>query len=63
MGPLEGYRVLDFTGEIGQYCGKLLAEMGAEVIKVEPPEGDPVRRLGPFYLDERDVNKSLRWFT
>ena len=63
MGPLKGYRVLDFTGEIGQYCGKLLAEMGAEVIKVEPPEGDPVRKLGPFYLDERDANKSLRWFT
>ncbi len=63
MGPLEGYRVLDFTGEIGQFCGKLLGELGADVIKIEAPEGDPVRRLGPFYHDEPDVNKSLRWFT
>ncbi len=63
MGPLDGYRVLDFTAEIGQYCGKLLAEMGADVIKVEPSQGDPVRQLGPFYQDQRDVNKSLRWFT
>ncbi len=63
MGPLQGYRVLDFTAEIGHLCGKLLAEMGADVIKVEPPGGDPVRRLGPFYHDGPDVNKSLWWFT
>ena len=45
---LQGYRVLDLSSEIGLYSTKLLADLGAEVIKVEPPEGDPVRRLPPL---------------
>jgi crotonobetainyl-CoA:carnitine CoA-transferase CaiB-like acyl-CoA transferase len=45
---LEGYRALDLTDLRGQLCGRLLADLGMEVIKIEPPEGDPVRRLGPF---------------
>lgn len=41
---LEGTRVLDFSGQIaGSYCSKLLLDAGAEVVKVEPPEGDPLR--------------------
>ncbi len=60
---LAGYRVLDFTGEIGHYCGKMLGDMGADVIKIEPPHGDSVRYLGPYYKDQRDPNKSLRWFS
>ena len=40
-------RILDLAGAEGQLCGRLLADLGAEVIKVEPPKGDPARRMGP----------------
>lgn len=53
--PLIGMRILDFTtGRAGPYCTKLLADYGAEVLKVEPPSGDPSRRFGPFWNDEPD---------
>lgn len=58
-GPLSGIRVVEFTDEIGQFCGKLLAELGAEVIKVEPPGGSRVRGVGPFRRDRHDQNGSL----
>jgi len=45
---LEGYRALDLTGLSGQLCGRILADLGMEVIKIEPPGGDPVRQLAPF---------------
>ena len=45
---LEGYRALDLTGLSGQLCGRVLADLGMEVIKIEPPGGDPVRKLAPF---------------
>jgi crotonobetainyl-CoA:carnitine CoA-transferase CaiB-like acyl-CoA transferase len=45
---LEGIRVVDLAHPYGQYAGKLLADLGADVIKVEPPEGDAGRRVGPF---------------
>lgn len=57
---LGDVRVLDLAGEIGQYCTKLLADLGADVIKIEPPGGDPVRRLPPFY--HGDGEHSLYWF-
>ena len=47
-GPLTGYRVLDFSDEKGQLAGRLMAEMGADVIKVEPRGGDPTRQTGPY---------------
>lgn len=47
-GPLAGYRVIDLTSERGAFCTRLLAGLGAEVIKVEPPDGDPLRGIGPF---------------
>ncbi len=59
---LHPYRVLDLTGAIGWMCGKLFADLGADVIKVEPPEGDPGRRIGPFYRDEPHPERSLGWF-
>ena len=47
-GALAGLRVLDLTGRMGGYCGLLLANLGAEVLLIEPPGGDPMRREGPF---------------
>ncbi|MEE9147025.1 MAG: CoA transferase [Candidatus Tectomicrobia bacterium] len=61
-GALQGLRVLDLSDEKGQFCTKLMADMGADVIKIEPPNGDPVRRLGPFYHDDEELEKSLYWF-
>src|SRR3954468_1532625 len=47
--PLADVRVLDFTRVLaGPYCTALLADVGAEVIKVEPPRGDDYRHIGPF---------------
>jgi crotonobetainyl-CoA:carnitine CoA-transferase CaiB-like acyl-CoA transferase len=59
---LEGYRVLDVTGEKGLLASRILADMGAEVIKVEKPGGDEARRIGPFYKDQVDLERSLFWF-
>ena len=59
--PLTGYRVLDLSGPLGVYCGKLMADMGADVIKVEPPGGDPMRRIGPFVHDKPHPERSLYW--
>ena len=59
--PLEGYRVLDLSGPLGVYCGKLMADMGADVIKVEPPGGDPMRMAGPFVGKKPDPDRSLNW--
>jgi crotonobetainyl-CoA:carnitine CoA-transferase CaiB-like acyl-CoA transferase len=60
---LEGCRALDLTDEKGFLCGKLLADLGVDVIKVEKPGGDPSRRLGPFWHDVPDPEKSLYWFS
>lgn len=60
--PLERYRVLDLSDERGLLCGQLLADLGADVIVVEPPGGSPVRRLAPFYQDRPDPNGSLYWW-
>lgn len=56
---LGDLRVLDLTDGKGAYCAKLLADMGAEVVKVEPPGGDPTRWLPPFYQDIPDPEGSL----
>jgi crotonobetainyl-CoA:carnitine CoA-transferase CaiB-like acyl-CoA transferase len=61
-GMLGPYRVLDLADEKGLQCGKLLGDLGADVIKVERPGGDPARNQGPFYHDEVDPEKSLFWF-
>ncbi len=55
-------RVLDLTDETGFLCGRILADLGADVIKIERPGGDASRRVGPFYGDRPDPEKSLYWF-
>jgi benzylsuccinate CoA-transferase BbsE subunit len=60
---LEPFRVLDLSDESGVLCGRILADLGADVIKIEPPGGDAMRRIGPFYHDIADPEKSLYWFT
>ena len=59
---LDSYRVLDLTDDKGALCGKILAEMGADVVKVEPPGGDIARNVGPFYRDMPEAEMSLNWF-
>jgi crotonobetainyl-CoA:carnitine CoA-transferase CaiB-like acyl-CoA transferase len=58
---LSGFRALDLTDEKGLVCGKILATLGVETIKVEPPGGEPARSIPPFSGNTADVNKSLYW--
>ena len=59
LGP---YRVLDLTNQRGLLCGQILADLGADVIQIEPPGGSPARRLGPFAGDVVDPERSLFWW-
>ena len=61
-GILSPFRVLDLTDSQGFLCGKLLGDLGADVIKIEPPGGDTSRNIGPFYKDIPDPEKSLYWW-
>lgn len=60
LGP---YRVLDLTDERGLLCGKILADLGADVIQIEPPTGNTARRVGPFYRDDVHPEHSLFWWS
>jgi crotonobetainyl-CoA:carnitine CoA-transferase CaiB-like acyl-CoA transferase len=59
---LKPYRVLDLTQERGNLAGQILADLGADVIQVEPPGGASGRRLAPFYQDKQDNEHSLYWW-
>jgi crotonobetainyl-CoA:carnitine CoA-transferase CaiB-like acyl-CoA transferase len=61
-GALSPYRILDLTEGALCLCGKLLADLGADVIKVEKPGGDVSRTIGPFYKDIPHPEKSLFWW-
>ncbi len=61
QGLLSGFRALDLTDQKGLVCGKILATLGVDVIKIERPEGDPARNIPPFYNDEHNVENSLYW--
>ena len=56
---LPPYRILDLAGGPGVFCGKLLADYGADVIKIEPPSGDYGRSKGPFLGDEPHPEQSM----
>ena len=56
---LDHLRVLDLSGVTGQYCGKLMADLGADVVMVEPPGGSPVRHMQPYANDIVDAERSL----
>jgi len=58
---LSPYRVLDLSDEKGLLCGRILGDLGADVIKVEKPGGDRTRNIGPFYKDDPHPEKSLYW--
>ena len=62
--PLAGLRVIEIANDIaGEFTGRLLAEMGADVVKIEPPGGSPTRAVGPFAGNARDPDRSLNfWF-
>ena len=58
---LISLRVLDLADDSGSLCGRILADLGADVVKVEPPGGDPGRRVPPFAHDRPELETSLSW--
>ena len=58
---LTGLRVLDLSRESGFLAGKILADLGADVVKIEPPGGDPEGRRGPYLGEIADPERSLLW--
>jgi crotonobetainyl-CoA:carnitine CoA-transferase CaiB-like acyl-CoA transferase len=54
--------VVELADQLGEACGKMLSSLGADVIKVEPPEGEATRRIGPFLDDEPGENRSLHFW-
>lgn len=61
-GPLAGLRVLELADEKGQFCGKLLGDLGADVVKIEPPGGERCRHVGPFLNDVPHPERSLSFW-
>lgn len=62
IGMLSPYKVLDLSNERGYLCGKILGDLGADVIKVERPGGDEGRNIPPYYHNIADPGKSLYWW-
>ncbi len=59
---LEGIRIIEIASERGALAGKLLADMGADVVTIEPPGGSSMRGYAPFADDDPDPEKSLYWW-
>jgi len=62
LGPLAGLRILELADEKGQFCGKLFGDLGADVVKIEPPGGEANRHVGPFLDDVPDPDRSLSFW-
>ncbi|MDJ0847736.1 MAG: CoA transferase [Myxococcota bacterium] len=62
MSALDGVRVIELSSERVAFAGKLLGDMGADVVVVEPPGGDPSRGHPPFLDDEPGPERSLFWW-
>jgi crotonobetainyl-CoA:carnitine CoA-transferase CaiB-like acyl-CoA transferase len=62
VGFLAGIRVLEIADELGEYCGKLFAGLGADVVKVEPADGEVTRTYGPFLEDIAGADRSLHFW-
>ncbi|MGA2519902.1 MAG: CoA transferase [Acidimicrobiales bacterium] len=60
--PLDGVRVVELGDESAEYCGRLLAGLGADVVKAEPPGGAPSRSVGPFVDDRPGPDRSLAFW-
>src|SRR6185369_5461222 len=58
---LSGYRVLDLSSSMGSFCGKVLRDLGMDVIKIEPPGGDGGRSEPPFAKGHAHREGSLRF--
>jgi len=61
QGLLDGIRVLDLCDERGLLCGRILSDLGADVVRVEPPGGSPVRRRGAHLGGGADPERSVEW--
>lgn len=61
-GPFAGLRVLELADETGQFCGKLLGDLGADVVKIEPPGGERNRHVAPFLDDIPHPERSLSFW-
>lgn len=59
---LKPYRVLDLSTERGLLCAQCLGDMGADVVKIEPPGGCDARNIAPFYNDDPHPDRSLYWW-
>src|SRR6202034_1608042 len=59
---LTDVKVIELADELGEYCGKVLAGLGADVIKIEPPGGEVTRGYGPFHHDQPHPDRSLHFW-
>ncbi|MGH2451429.1 MAG: CoA transferase, partial [Candidatus Limnocylindria bacterium] len=59
--PLSGVRVVELADGWGAHCGRILADLGADVVKVEPPAGDVARAVPPFAGDQPGPGRGLWW--
>ena len=60
MPPLAGFRIIEVGDESVVFAGRLLADLGAEVVRVEPPKGGRLRALGPFIDDAAAVENGFK---